>query len=175
MDNIEIIEELIDQIKLPAYDGFPDIDLYMDQIIDFLSRRRTSLRDDEKLSAAMVNNYIKAELLPRAHGKKYSREHLAHLAVIVRLKQVLSVKDTGMLIKANKLGKSDEEFYNSFRELLDAASQDVMKDVSESQGKLADIAMDLAVHSYLYKIACEYVIEMVSDYYWKNPEKLERE
>lgn len=173
MDKIDKIKELAELIDFPPYDGFPDIELYMDQVIDFLSRSQTSLRDDDKLSSAMVNNYIKAEILPRAHGKKYSREHLAHLAVIIRLKQVLSVKDTGMLIKVNKLGKTDEEFFNSFRGILQNAAENIASDVSDSDEKLADVAMDLAVHSYLYKIASEYVLDLVADYYWEKTEKPE--
>ena len=67
-ENADNIGDLTEQISFPPYDDFPDIELYMDQVIDFLSRSRTSFRN-EKLSSAMVNNYIKAENLPRANGK----------------------------------------------------------------------------------------------------------
>lgn len=173
MDNIEKMKELSDRIKFPSYDGFPDIELYMDQVIDFLSRNRTSLRDDDRISSAMVNNYIKAEILPRARGKKYSKEHLAYLAVILRIKQVLSVKDTGSLIKINKLGKTDKEFYDGFRNMVEARAEQMSQDILKSNDKPADIAMELAVQSYLCKIACEYLIDMAVDDYWKNPDKLE--
>ncbi len=173
MYNIEELEALLEQIKFPPYNGFPDIELYMDQVIDFLSRSRTNLRDDDRISSAMVNNYIKAEILPRARGKKYSREHLAYLAVIVRIKQVLSVKDTGELIRFNKLDKTDEEFFDSFRESVEAAAEKIIDDVASSDKHPTDIVMELAVQSYINKIACEYLIDRISDDYWKHPERLE--
>lgn len=171
MDKAEKIRELVQKLIFPAYDSFPDIELYMDQVVDFLSRSSTSLRDDDRLSSAMVNNYIKAEILPRARGKKYSREHLAYLTVIIRLKQVLSVKDTGELIRANKLGKSDEDFHNAFRERLITASEEMVDYILSSDETAADIAMELAVKSYLYKVACEYLIDIVVEDFWRGSDE----
>lgn len=162
MGNVEKLRELADQLKFPDYNGFPDIELYMDQVLDFLSRSRTSLRDDDRLSSAMVNNYIKADILPRARGKKYSREHLVHLAVILRLKQVLSVKDTGSLIKADKEDKSDEEFYESFRSMVESSAKEISEKAITTDDNLAEVAMRLAVESYLCKITCEYLIDKIA-------------
>lgn len=157
-DKIDNMSDLADQLTFPAYDGLPDIELYMDQVLDFLSRSRTSMRDD-KISSAMVNNYIKADILPRARGKKYSREHLVYLAIIIRLKQILSVKDTGALIKASKADKSDEEFFDGFRELVGESFGEIIEMLKTSDDKAADVAMRLAVQSYVYKIASEYFID----------------
>lgn len=157
-ENIDNISELAEELSFPPYEGFPDIELYMDQVLDFLTRSRTSFRD-EKLSSAMVNNYIKAEILPRAIGKKYSREHLVQLAVIIRLKQVLSVKDTGALIKANKLNKTDEEFFDGFRNIVKECYEEIVGKIENSDESAADFAMELAVQSYVYKVACEYFID----------------
>ena len=162
MSNIEILRGLPDELKCPAYNAFPDIELYMDQVLDFLLRSKTSLRDDDRLSSAMVNNYIKADILPRAHGKKYSREHLVHLVVILRLKQVLSVRDTGTLIKAAKEDKSDEAFYEGFRKMLDDYAAEIVEKALAADDDLADAAMRLAVQSYLCKIACEHLIDQIT-------------
>jgi len=164
MGNVEKLRMLADQLNFPDYNSFPDIELYMDQVLDFLSRSRTNLRDDDKLSSAMVNNYIKADVLPRARGKKYSREHLVHLAVIQRLKQVLSVKDTGTLIKADKKDRSDEEFYENFRNMVESSAKEISGKVLASDGNLPDIAMRMAVESYMCKITCEYIIDMICGY-----------
>jgi len=177
MGNVEKLRELAEQLKFPDYNGFPDIELYMDQVLDFLSRSKTSLRDDDRLSSAMVNNYIKADILPRARGKKYSREHLVHLAVILRLKQVLSVKDTGALIKADKQDKSDEEFYESFRSMVESSAREISEKAVTSDENLAEVAMRLAVESYLYKITCEYLIDKIcgidDDDHFKKPTKID--
>jgi len=170
-ENIDNMSELAEELSFPPYDGFPDIELYMDQVLDFLTRSRTSFRD-EKLSSAMVNNYIKAEILPRARGKKYSREHLVHLAVIIRLKQVLSVKDTGALIKANKLNKTDEEFFDGFRNAVGNCYGEIVGKIKDSDQSAADLAMNLAVQSYVYKVACEYFIDNM--FYTDMPKKQEK-
>ncbi len=164
MSKVEKLRELADQLKFPDYNGFPDIELYMDQVLDFLSRSKTSLRDDDRLSSAMVNNYIKADVLPRARGKKYSREHLVYLSIILRLKQVLSVKDTGYLIKADKQKRTDEEFYESFRDMVDVCAKELSDKALNSDSSLPEIAMKLAVESYLCKIASEYIIDNISIY-----------
>lgn len=164
MSKVEKLRELADQLKFPDYNGFPDIELYMDQVLDFLSRSKTSLRDDDRLSSAMVNNYIKADVLPRARGKKYSREHLVYLSIILRLKQVLSVKDTGYLIKADKQKRTDEEFYESFRNMVDVCAKELSDKALNSDSNLPEIAMRLAVESYLCKIASEYIIDNISIY-----------
>ncbi len=165
MSDTEMLRALADELKCPEYNSFPDIELYMDQVLDFLLRSRTSLRDDDRLSSAMVNNYIKADILPRAHGKKYSREHLVHLAVILRLKQVLSVRDTGSLIKAAKEDKTDEQFYEGFRHMIDTCAAEIAESVLEpaAEEELADAAMRLAVQSYLCKSACEYLIDQIGE------------
>ncbi len=162
MDNIEKINQLAERIRVPDFDTFPDIELYMDQVLDFITRSRTSLRRDDKLSSAMVNNYIKAELLPRARGKKYSREHLAHLAVIMRLKHVLSVKDTGTLIALNKDDKSDRQFYEDFQKMVANGAKEIADKILSSDSSYQDLAMQLAVSSYLNKIACEHIIDTLT-------------
>lgn len=153
------LSDLKSELALPEYESFPDIELYMDQVLDFLSRSRTNFRDDFNLSSAMVNNYIKAELLPRAKGKKYSREHLVHLAIIMRLKQVLSVKDTGALLEANKADKTDKELYDVFRNMLDNSYDEILDVIAEKSSNLPELALSLAVTSYISKILCEYIIE----------------
>lgn len=171
MGKVEKLRVLADQLKFPDYNGFPDIELYMDQVLDFLSRSKTSLRDDDRLSSAMVNNYIKADILPRARGKKYSREHLVYLSVILRLKQVLSVKDTGYLIKTAKQGKSDEVFFESFRSLVETSAKEISEKALNSEESPSEIAMRLAVESYMCKIASEYILDNVSLYAEPEPPK----
>ena len=59
--------------------------------------------------------------MPRAEGKRYSRTHLAYLTALCALKQVLSVKDAGLLLAAASEGREPRELYEQFREELDRA------------------------------------------------------
>jgi hypothetical protein len=77
-----------------------------------------------------------------------------------------------MLIKANKLGKTDEEFFDDFRNLTNTAMEEILASMADSEESPTTVAMELAVRSYLYKIVSEYMIDMIAEYYWKDPEKL---
>ena len=80
----ERINELVSRLensRPESWDKIPDIDLYMDQVIGYMKRQHIGLEceGEETLTPAMINNYMKSSLLPRAHGKKYDREHIGYL------------------------------------------------------------------------------------------------
>ena len=152
---MELAEQLIEsltKIAPASYESLPDIELYMDQVLEYLSRKPVSLRQDDKLTAAMVNNYTKDGLLPRANGKRYSQEHLAHLILISRLKQVLSV---------NKQTGADQDVYTEFCTMVRHVTEALTASLSSAQCDIAHLAMQLAVESYLSKVACEYLIDLL--------------
>ena len=149
MDQIKsLINGLIDQTSL-TYDRLPDIDLYMDQVIEYLSRSSFSARENDKISPAMINNYIKDGLLPRANDKKYSREHLACLLMIARLKQTLSVKDTGLLLKSDIADGSIEDYFNGFQHLVAETARCVGDSLPDDDSALSSVALRLAVSGYI--------------------------
>ena len=71
-------ERLRTQRPVP-WDQLPDFSLYMDQVLSYMDRQVIRFDEDDGLTAAMVNNYTKSGLVPRAEGKKYNRDHLAYL------------------------------------------------------------------------------------------------
>ena len=104
------------------WEHLPDFPLYMDQVLSYMERQTVRLDEDDALTASMVNNYAKNALLPRAEGKKYNREHLAYLTFICILKQVMSVRDMDLLIRAElKDDRSVEDGYGAFLDSLDSA------------------------------------------------------
>ncbi len=158
----ETVEKIISQAEL-TYDRLPDIDLYMDQVIEYLSRQSISQRENDKISPAMINNYIKDGLLPRATDKKYSREHLAYLIMIARLKQTLSVKETGVLLKADADGMSVAEHFDNFQSLIARTASDFEKSIPDSEEELSKAAMRLAVVGYVNKLVCELILSRLSE------------
>ena len=158
MDAVEKLNALLPEIEPEKYGGLPDIELYMDQLIEYLSRRPMSLKPDGRLTGAMVNNYIKSGLLPRARGKRYSKEHLADLAMIVRLKQVLSVADTGALLSMGQADGDAQTCYDHFCGAVHRQLESVSEQVREYDGDVRALAMELALESYVKKVACEYLI-----------------
>lgn len=109
----------------------------------------------------MVNNYIKDGHIPRANGKKYSREHLAYLTVFTHLKHVLSVSDAGKLT-GEILSEDDiEEAFDSFAAELKSAEEALILRLEEDSNEdTVMTALRLALAAYVAKAACE---ELISD------------
>lgn len=106
----------------------PNIELYMDQLLEFLNRRLApAKRDalDKGLTKTMINNYTKDQLLIPPVNKKYGTYHIMLLILICQLKSVLSISDIKKLFAPilNDVAIPDddmiplEEIYNSFLDL----------------------------------------------------------
>ena len=114
--NFRDVLKSIQQYKPVPWDMIPDIGLYMDQVITFITRMYEPLYGDQTvgyLSAPMINNYVKSKLIPRPTGKKYSREQIALLAMIVALKQVSSMEDIRVMLTPAD-GMTIEQLYTQF-------------------------------------------------------------
>lgn len=80
----------------------PAIDLYMDQITSFFdSHYQKYLRNDIEtiLTKTMINNYVKAKILPPVQKKKYNKVQIVLLIIIYKLKQTLSLDDIKNVLK----------------------------------------------------------------------------
>lgn len=145
------------------WEQIPDIDLYMDQVISYMGRQHIGLAPsgDENLTSAMINNYIKSGLLPRAKGKRYSREHIGYLTAICLLKQVLSVSETGVLLKNQMEHRDIEDFYRNYRETLGRTFGEIAEviDPDADEAQLAQQALQLAVSSYGQMLACKEILK----------------
>ena len=78
-DELTALREKLRSQRPVAWDQLPDFPLYMDQVLSYMERQVFRFEEGDGLTAAMVNNYTKSGLVPRAEGKKYNREHLAYL------------------------------------------------------------------------------------------------
>lgn len=164
MKHTDELIRLLEDNEYSRYEDFPDIELYMDQLLKYLSRETVSLRKEDKLTSAMVNNYIREGLLPRAKGKRYSAEHLSYLMIIARLKQVLSVKDIRALISKEEQKDNVKTFYDDYMNSLNNQTNKLINNIKEmGQASLGKMALELAIRSYINKIACEYLIDMMNE------------
>lgn len=138
------------------WDHLPDFSLYMDQVLSYMDRQVIRFDEDDGLTAAMVNNYTKSGLVPRAEGKKYGREHLAYLTAICVLKHVMSTRDMDLLIKEELQGdRPIADGYAAFCESLDKALALAAGEMEDRTGddELADAAIHFALLSYAAGVA----------------------
>ena len=164
MDELLDLKQRMEQERPANWEQLPDISLYMDQIISFMPRQLIHFDDSEALTSAMVNNYIKDGLVPRAEGKRYGPIHLSYLTAVCALKKVLSVKDTGALIAAGQARQQDpQKLYGYFCHALDRALADTAATLNENaeQSDLAQMALDLALRSYANQLACARILDIL--------------
>ena len=145
-----------------AWDQIPDLGLYMDQVVTFITRACAPLYGEEArrcISPAMINNYVKARLIPRPSGKKYSRDQLALLIMIVTLKQVSTMEDIRRMLTLDD-GERVESLYESFRRRFETALRGIPAGC-EAAGSPAS-AMDFAIVASAYSAASAAVLEAMS-------------
>ena len=168
MEELLDLKRRLEQERPADWRELPDIALYMDQIISYLPRQLIHFDDSEALTSAMVNNYIKEGLVPRAAGKRYGPIHLGYLTAVCALKKVLSVRDTGVLISAGRKakGQDPEALYNYFCSALDRALTDTAQsfDADAQREDLPRIALDLALRSYANQLACARILDILQSF-----------
>ena len=162
MNGLKDIKKSLSEERPAAWDDIPDMDLYMDQVLGYMRRQLFSSRPESSVTAAMINNYIRAGIMPRTKDKKYSRKHIARLTTICVLKQILSVGDISLLIQMFPPGHV-HEVYNKYREVLDNELTSVMEKIPDDGDNqvLADVIVRFIINSYANKLAAEYIIDMV--------------
>lgn len=154
-------KEMFSEKRPQEWDAIPDIELYMDQVISYMQRQHLGLEINENLTSSMVNNYAKQNLIPRANGKKYDRTHIAWLTAICLLKQVVSVSDVKTLLDCQIQDEEISIFYEKYMNILDDELNkiDNLIDVKSDKNEVANLALSLAISSYVQKLACECLID----------------
>lgn len=120
-------ETYLNNYRLPSWEQIPDLGLYMEQVIvllrQYLDYLPPELKDEEFITSASINNYVRTKIMPEPVKKRYYRIHIAYLLVICTLKQSLSIALIQKLLPANLSRDRVREFYDSYveRHALSAA------------------------------------------------------
>ena len=164
MSDLTDLQERLQQQRPVDWDHLPDFPLYMDQVLSYMDRQVIRSSEDDALTAAMVNNYTKSGLVPRAEGKKYNRTHLAYLTAICVLKHVMSTRDMDLLIREELQGERPvEDGYAAFCASLDKALN-ITAGEMESRStdmSLADNAIHFALLSYAAGVASSRYVSLL--------------
>ena len=164
MEELAELKRRMEQERPTSWEDLPDLSLYMDQIISYMPRQLIHFDDRDSLTSAMVNNYIKEGVVPRAEGKRYGPSHLAHLTAVCALKKVLPVRSVGSLIQAGQeTGRDAPDLYHYFGKALDQALLDTAQTIDENASELemTKLALYLAVRSYANQLACARILDIL--------------
>lgn len=170
---------LSDNITL---DDIPDIDLYMDQVIQLFERKyaKTVRNDEEKvLTKTMINNYAKGQLFMPIKNKRYSKTNLILISLIYQMKGFLSIKDIKstlepMVKKCNEGNVEDlREIYKSYLDMYNSKIEDFKQEIEDDVTKVNNICKEKGFNDEYYeKLLMILNVVNMSNAYRKLAEKL---
>ena len=133
------IKEIL-EFHLPRFNELPDIDLYMDQVLNIIENSLiifSSENDENIITKSMINNYVKQNVIEKPFKKRYKKFHVSYLIIISILKKVLSISEISKII--NNQDYEVEEFYNMFcNELEYSLKSTFLNESKDEQTKLID-------------------------------------
>ena len=113
-------QKYLDKYRLPAWNEIPDIGLYMEQVVvilkQYLDYLPPELKEEQFITAATINNYVRTKVMPMPVKKKYYRLHIAYLIMICTLKQGLSISLIQKLIPATLNEDEMHSVYDAYVE-----------------------------------------------------------
>ena len=153
-------EKYLDNYRLPQWEDIPDIGLYMEQVIvllkEYLDYFPPELKEEQFITAATINNYVRKRIMPEPVKKKYYRSHIAYLIIICSLKQCLSLATIQTMLP---LGLSDDE-----AAVLDAFKK---REAMGTTGMQSGFAIPHC-KSEAVKDAAVYVVKFAGDIAWDS-------
>lgn len=155
----QFVREGFSEFKSIPWEAIPDLGLYMDQVITFVTRAYDPLYGESTrsyLSAPMINNYVKNKLIPRPKGKKYTRMHIALLIMIVVLKHVCTMEDIREMI----VYETEEDVCNLYRLFCQRHEKSIGEMLCIPDSDL-DPAMDYAIRAAAYHAGSEALLHTV--------------
>ena len=153
-------QENFSKFHIPRWNELPDIDLYLDQVVNYLERYLANYsvnKEDKIITKTMINNYVKQGIIPAPEKKKYNRGHIAYLLVICILKQVYSINDIGKLISLTIRYFELSKAYNRFCANLEISIKNVftrkefpsIEKMTEEQYLLKNVVQSFADKLYV--------------------------
>lgn len=153
--------------KATEWELLPDIDLYMDQVTNYLRRQLALQEKDEEnpiITSNMINNYIKGGHIDRANQKRYNKEQLASLYMLCSIKQSLSISDSSLLLSSLKEDSSTKALYTEFIQLQKSIAtrfSDFMESCeSKTKNELLSTALSLALSSVAEQLVAEKILSL---------------
>lgn len=135
-------EKYLNNYQLPEWENIPDIGLYMEQVIallkNYLDYLPPELKEEQFITAAAINNYVRKKIMPEPDKKKYYRTHIAYLIIICSLKQSLSIPTLQTMIPANLSKEELRNFYTAYARRHSLASRYFVKQVKEAAAGILD-------------------------------------
>lgn len=176
------INSLVEDVKINNFitlEDIPDIDLYMDQVIQLFENKLGYLKrneEDKILTKTMINNYSKGNLFMDIKNKKYSKNHIILIILIYELKSVISIPDIKVafnnIVKSydeNSADKIDlENLYKKHLKMISKNDDNIKEEILNITKELENLNAEeeklllltyLAAKANMYKRLCEKIVD----------------
>ncbi|GEP24642.1 MAG: DUF1836 domain-containing protein [Lentilactobacillus diolivorans] len=148
----EKLQQKLSKISLPKYQDLPNLDLYMDQVIDEINQYLIPITKTA-ITKSMINSYVKKGIVDRPTKKRYSRVQLAKLLVVSILKPILSLDAITQALRIAMKLDSVDNAYDQFVTLFNTELKQI--DIPNLSAKQYQ---SMAIKSLLYKLLVEDLI-----------------
>lgn len=109
----EEVRSSITEFSLPRYNDIPNVGLYLEQVVKYVSEYLEPL-GSFSLTSSMVSNYVKKGLVENPVKKQYDREQIAYIFFIAVAKNVLSMEDIRLLFEMQHETYEPKRAYDYF-------------------------------------------------------------
>ena len=148
---------VVQGFRLPRYEELPDVGLYLEQVAGYVANVLSPL-ESVCITASMISNYVKKDLVSNPVKKRYSRSQIAALISIAVAKTVLSLEDIQALLDIQRsLGDHQaaydffcQELEGSLNHVFGAGPSPAALEPGVSDAKLVIRKMSVAVAHKLY-------------------------
>ncbi len=111
----------LNEYELPDWDNIPSIGLYMEQVIallkQYLDYLPPDIKEEQFITAATINNYVRMNIIPEPIKKKYYRIHIAYLIIVLTMKKGIAISLIQKLVPADMSEDEIRIFYEKYSSL----------------------------------------------------------
>ena len=133
-------EKYLDDFRLPSWEQIPDFGLYMEQVIsllkDYLDYLPPELKEEQFITPATINNYVRMKIMPEPVKRRYYRVHIAYLIIILTLKHTLSIALIQKIIPMEQPEEEVERIYTTYVSRHRKAALLFMEQMRDSAGPI---------------------------------------
>ena len=135
-------EKYLQNYRLPAWEDIPDFGLYMNQLTDllrqYLDYLPPELKEEQFITAATINNYVRIKVMPEPVKRRYYRVHIAYLIIILTLKHSLSIALIQRVIPTGLPREEVERIYTAYAARHRLAARYFIEQTSRLAGPILD-------------------------------------
>ena len=179
--------------------ALPEMELYMDQTATVLKRSFEDLDGDIAARFAarqLINNYAKRDLIARPEGKRYSKDHMIMIAMVIYLRGMFKIDEIRSIMKPlvdNYNSKYDDSIsvqllYETAEELSRDSIESVKANVDDAIGRIkkkledTDLDNDQRMEMFVLILTLsmradmeKYLVKRLAETYFAQPEKEKKE